>query len=92
MLNDSKIAFARRRWLQTNLGGPKLLTASGYAPPAFAAAQLLLWLLPIAIGVPLSLTLHTASSSWVPPIIAAAAMLLIHSSLQLARHLGGSRS
>ena len=88
VLNDNKIEFARRRWLQTNLGGLKLLTSSGCAPPGFLIAQILLWLLPVAIGLPLCMV---AASMSLAPVIAGAAMFAIHGALQIARRSGGSR-
>jgi len=91
VLNDSKIEFAQRRWLQTNLGGPKLLIPSGCAPPGFVVAQMLLWLIPVMIGVPLSLVAGSMSSSWLGPAIAGGAMLGLHCTIQLARTTGGSR-
>jgi len=91
VLNDSKVEFARRRWLQTNLGGPKLLTPSGCAPPGLVLVQVLLWLLPVAVGVPLSLVADSMSSPWLAPIIAAGATLVLHSAIQAMRMSGGSR-
>ena len=91
VLNDSKIEFARRRWLQTNLGGPKLLTPSGCAPPGLVLVQMLLWLLPVVVGVPLSVLADSMSSPWLAPTIAAGATLALHSAIQAVRMSGGSR-
>ena len=85
VLNDAKAAFAKRRLLQTLLGGPQLLTPGGCAPPALVFSQMLVWLLPAAVGVPLSVHVHVMPSRIVAPAVSAAAVLLALTCLHLAR-------
>ena len=83
VLNDAKAAFAKRRLLQTLLGGPQLLTPGGCAPPALVFSQMLVWLLPAAVGVPLSV--YVMPSRIVAPAVSAAAVLLALTCLHLTR-------
>ena len=85
VLNDAKAAFAKRRLLQTLLGGPQLLTPGGCAPPALVFSQMLVWLLPAAVGVPLSVHVHVMPSRIIAPAVSAAAVLLALTCLHLAR-------
>lgn len=95
VISDSKIEFFRRRWLQTVLGGPRFLFAGDSKPPlSLLAAQILLWLMPIVVGVPCSI-LHCAAKDSCPdaafsspilaPVIAGGIYLLIYAVLQILR-------
>jgi hypothetical protein len=54
ILNDYKVVFAKKRWLETLLGGLSFTFGEDTNVPAFIyVAQIVLFLYPAIVGVPL---------------------------------------
>lgn len=76
ILNDYKVVFARRRWLQTSLGGVNLLINGTSIPVYVYILQVLLWLVPLIVGLPLVIANESEKlgDDWIPALIFAMIM------------------
>lgn len=72
ILNDYKVAFAKKRCLETLLGGVNLLVGSGDTPAFIHISQIFLFLFPLIVGLPLVFVqsnLGVFTNDWIMSVI-----------------------
>jgi hypothetical protein len=91
VLNDYKVAFARRRWAQAVLGGVNLFINDGASsvPVYVYLIQVVLALVPLIVGLPLVLYFENVGGfkyDWTPAFIFAGIHCSTHSAAQHVPH------